>query len=125
MGRTLIVLVALLTMAGAANATTLAGGAIYGGPTQTTAVCYLFNAGNSTVSVSGSEIVRQNTGPVPLAQNNCGTLAAGGICAILANVGNVGSDACKFVISPDGAAVRGTLEIRNSGSTVLQNEELR
>lgn len=34
MGRVLIVLVALITMGTAAHATTLAAGAIFGGPTQ-------------------------------------------------------------------------------------------
>jgi hypothetical protein len=123
MVRILIVLVALITMGTAANAaTTLAAGAIFGGPTQNTAVCYLYNAGGSPVSVSGSQIVQQFIGPVPLTVNQCGaSLVAGGICGIAANAA---PHACKFVISPDGGAVRGTLEIR-SGLTVLKNVELR
>jgi hypothetical protein len=125
MGRILIVLVALITMGTAANATTLAAGAIFGGPTQNTAVCYLYNAGGSPVSVSGSQIVQQFIGPVPLTINQCDVpLVAGGICGIAANAANNAPYACKFVISPDGGAVRGTLEIR-SGLTVLKNAELR
>jgi hypothetical protein len=124
MGRMLIVLVALITMGTAANAATLAAGAIFGGPTQNTAVCYLYNAGGSPVSVSGSQIVQQFIGPVPLTVNQCGaSLVAGGICGIAANAVNNAPYACKFVIS-DGVAVRGTLEIR-SGLTVLKNAELR
>jgi len=114
-------------MGTAAHAITLAAGAIFGGPTQNTVVCYLYNAGNSSVSVSGS-LVQQFVGPVPLTINQCtgGVLAAGGICGIAANAVNNAPYACNFVISPDAAAVlvRGTLELRN-GLTVLQNEQLR
>ncbi|MGH8615000.1 MAG: hypothetical protein ACREYF_24000, partial [Gammaproteobacteria bacterium] len=125
MGRILIVLAALITMGTAANAaTTLAAGGIFAGTTQNTAVCYLYNAGNSAVSVRGS-IVQQFIGPVPLTVNQCGApLAAGAICGIAAKAVNNAPYACKFVISPDGAAVRGALELRN-GLTVLKNVELR
>lgn len=129
MGRILTVLVTLITMATAAHATTLAGGAIFGGPDQNNAVCYLYNAGDSTVNVSGSKIVRQNSGPVePLSTNNCDrdALAPGNICAISVRIVDNVAHACKFVISPDAAAaaVRGTLEVR-SGNNVLKNAELR
>jgi hypothetical protein len=124
MGRILIRLVALMTLGTAANATTLAAGAMYGAPTQTTAVCYLFNAGNSTVSVSGSAIVSPS-GPVSLTSNTCGSQSGGTTCFIIAPINKDLAYSCKFVISPDGAAVRGTLEIRNGSSTVLQNAALR
>jgi len=52
MGRSVIVLVAIITMGTAVHATTLASGAIFGGPTQTFAVCYLYNAGNSAVTAN-------------------------------------------------------------------------
>jgi len=122
-----LVLVALITMGTAANAaTTLAAGAIFGGPTQNTAVCYLYKRRRVLrSSVSGSQIVQQFIGPVPLTVNQCGCVAvAGGICGIAANAVNNAPYACKFVISPAGGAVRGTLEIR-SGLTVLKNAELR
>ncbi len=72
MRRFLIIPVALITMGTAANATTLAAGAIYGGTTQAVANCYLYNADDSAVSVLQSQIIRHAAGPVPLASNSCG-----------------------------------------------------
>jgi hypothetical protein len=59
MNRIPIIFSALITMGTAANATTLAAGGMYGGPTQNTAVCYLFNSGSTTVSISQSAIIEQ------------------------------------------------------------------
>jgi hypothetical protein len=42
-----------IAMATAANATTLAAGGLYGGPTQGAVFCYFFNAGTSSVTISG------------------------------------------------------------------------
>jgi hypothetical protein len=127
MGRVLILLVALITMGTAANATILATGALFGASTQTTAICYLYNAGGSTVTVESSQIIQQNHGPITLSSNNCSALAAGAICAISANIVNNVGHACKFVISPDGAEVRGTLLITAPGPPfqALATEPLR
>jgi hypothetical protein len=50
--RYVLVSAVLLTfLATAAQGEILAGGPIYGGTTQTDAVCYIFNAGGSSVSL--------------------------------------------------------------------------
>ena len=124
MNRILIVLAALMSMGSAANATTLATGALYGGVTQNTAFCYFYNAGQSTVSISGKQIIREFVGPVPFFIDNCGTLNAGTICRFAANIVKDSVHACKAVVDPDGSQVRGILDIR-AGGTVLKTEQLR
>lgn len=127
MGRILIMLVAVITMGTAAHATTLAAGLLYGGVTQETAVCYVYNAGDSTVSVSEIKIIAGNVA-LPLVQNTCGTLAAGGSCfALVRPINRDSAHACKAVVPLNGANVRGTLDIRTGANDglVLQTEQLR
>ncbi len=112
-----------------AHATILAGGNLYGGTNQTQVTCYLFNAGQSAVTVSVGQIIQENIGPVTLFANNCtsGLLAARSICHIAAHPTSSGTYSCLFQVDPDGAEVRGVLDIRsgNGGSTVLQTTPLR
>ena len=118
----------LMIMGTAANATTLAAGGLYGGPTQGAALCYFFNAGNGTVSISGKQIFREGSGSVALTVDNCFTLVAGGICRFASTITSGATHACEAVVTPDGAHVRGTLEIRTNigpGGTPLQTEQLR
>lgn len=122
--RILMTAVLLLGASAAAHADVLATGAIYGNPTQNGAVCYLYNAGTSAVTITSNLIIRQNFGPVVLASDNCGVLAAGGICAISAGIVNNVGHACKFVITESAAVVRGVFEIR-AGLNVLSNSDLR
>ena len=124
MRRVVAITVLLLGFSVAARADILATGAMYGGPTQNTAVCYLFNAGTGPVNVVTNQIIREPNISLLLAFDNCGVLAAGSTCSIVANLANNVPHSCKFVLSPSGADVRGVMEIR-SGGTVLQNSNLR
>lgn len=140
MGRILILLVALISMGTAANATTLAAGGLYGGSTQNSVLCILYNFGVSAVSVSGGQISSEFA-LVPTTFNSCaGTLAAGGFCSIQANIRNDIAHACKVDILPNATTVRGEFVIRNASTgtsqigatvgsitvnTVLQIEQLR
>ncbi len=129
MGRVLIVLVALITMATAANATTLAAGGLNGGPTAGAAFCYLFNAGSSPVTISAQAIFREGDAtPLSLAGFCPVTLNAGTICRFFTPIVAGAANACKVVVDPDASTVRGTLEIRTnttSSGTPLQTEQLR
>jgi hypothetical protein len=108
----LAMLAALTTMGTAANATTLAA-AGYGGITQNTADCILYNAGTSKVSVSGAKIASVFSGSLPLTFNNCASLAAGAFCTVQANIVNNNiSHACQVDVSSS-LDVRGSLVIRN------------
>ncbi len=125
MRRVLTTTVLLLGLSVAAHADILATGAMYGGPTQNTAVCYLFNAGTGPVTVVSNQILREPNINLPLSFDGCGVLAAGNSCGIAVNnIVNNAAHSCKFVLSPSGADVRGVMEIR-SGLTVLQNSTLR
>ena len=114
----------LLGVSVAAHADVLATGALYGGPTQNTAVCYLFNAGTGPVTVVSNQIIREPNINLPLSFDGCGVLAAGSSCGIATNIANNVAHSCKFVLSQSGADVRGVLEMR-SGLTVLSNSDLR
>ena len=119
------VMALLLGLNVAAHADILATGMMYGGPTQNNAICYLFNAGTGPVTVVNNQIIRQSSDILPLTVDNCGVLAVGTTCAIaVGSITNGLPHACRFVLSPSGADVRGVLEIR-AGGIVLQNSELR
>jgi hypothetical protein len=114
----------LLGVSVAAHADVLATGAMYGGPTQNTAVCYLFNAGTGPVTVTSNQIIREPNINLALSFDGCGVLAAGSSCGIAATIVNNMAHSCKFVLSQSGVDVRGVLEMR-SGLTVLSNADLR
>lgn len=121
-----LVSAALLTFLGtAAQAEILAGGPIYGGAAQTGAVCYIFNAGVSSVILGTAQIRTQNGLLKPLNANNCAaTLAARHGCAFAANIGTNVAHECQMDISSK-TDVRGNLEIRNTAGDILNNIELR
>jgi hypothetical protein len=107
----LAMLGALITMGTAANAFPLAA-AGYGGNTQNTADCILYNAGSSPASISGGKIASVFAGSLPLTFNNCASLAAGAFCTIQANIVNNNiSHACK--VDAGTIDVRGSLVIRH------------
>ncbi len=108
------------------EAAILAAGAGYGGPTQAAAVCYLYNAGPTTIAITASSIVREPNISLPLSFSSCGAnLAAGSSCGIASNIVNTHAHSCRFVVSTSAANVRGSLEFRNSSGTVLSNIPLK
>lgn len=123
----IIALAALLGTAAAAQAAdTLAAGTIYGGPTQATAVCYFYNAGNTTLSLVGPHMADANGSVLTLAVNQCGaTLLPGRACGIAADIAGNQIYSCETVVSPSKANARGILEVRDSKQVTLQNIELR
>lgn len=114
-------------LAGSANADILASGPINGGQSQTTATCYLFNAGAGTVSISSEGIRRgASTAPLALTHDFCGsTLASGASCVIQANTAFGDAHSCRFVVSPSGADVRGSFEVRDSIGNILNQADMR
>jgi hypothetical protein len=121
-----LVLAVLLTSLGtAAQAEILAGGPLYGGTTQTDAVCYIFNAGAAAVSLGKPQIRTQNGSLKSLSSNNCSaTLAARRGCAWAANIASNLAHECQMDVSSK-TDVRGSLEIRNSSLDILNSVELR
>jgi hypothetical protein len=104
----------------------LSGGPLFGGPSQFRAVCYIYNSGTTTLSLSGTQIASQFGQVMPLVVNECGaTLAAGRGCGIAADIANNLPYTCKTVVSPNKNTARGVLEVRNSAQVSLTNVELR
>jgi hypothetical protein len=104
----------------------LSAGSIYGGLDQAVAVCYFYNSGDSSLSLSGTQLADQNGTPLTLTVNQCGaTLPAGGACGIAANIANNTVYSCKTTVSPTKENARGILEVRDSSQETLQNIELR
>jgi hypothetical protein len=117
---------ALMTLGAAAQADILAGGAMYGGPVQVNAVCYLYNAGTGPVTVTSNSIFREGVAAaLPNIFDSCNNLAPGASCGISANVVNFAAHNCRMIVSPSGANVRGTFELRDGAGNVLNNVELR
>jgi hypothetical protein len=127
MRRVLAMTVLVLGFGVTAHAATLAAGPMFGGPSQTIATCYLFNAGTEPVIVVTNQILREGS-PASnrsLAPDLCGeTLAPNSSCAIQANIDNLAAHICKFTVSPSAATVRGGFEVR-AGNVVLKRADLR
>src|SRR5690348_15272563 len=75
MRRVLVAIVLLLGASVATNAAAaiLATGAVYGGSTQNDAVCYIYNAGTTSISFVSEKIVAQDGSNAVLSTNNCST----------------------------------------------------
>ena len=115
----------LLGVITVARADILAAGAAYGGPTQTSAVCYVFNAGPGPVSITSNLIIREPNVSLVLSFDTCGVLAAGASCGTAVPIVNNLAHSCRMIVSPSGADVRGSFELRDSSGRVLNNLELR
>src|SRR4029450_1068394 len=81
--------VLLLGMSVGAHAATLATGAVYAGVTQTSAACWIFNAGTTSITFVSAEIVRDDGGSVGLSFNDCNALLPPGrTCSMAATIAN-------------------------------------
>jgi hypothetical protein len=103
-----------------AHADILAAGAGYGGSNQAAAVCYVFNAGSTDVTILAARIFKQTGGTITLASNDCNILSPGETCGIGGNIANNIAHSCKITTSGSVLNVSGSLEFR-SGSGVILN----
>lgn len=76
------------------------------------------------MTVTTNHILQFDGAVMILQTDTCSVLAAGKSGVIVATIRNNIAYACKMVISPSAADVRGAFELR-SGLNVLQNVELR
>jgi hypothetical protein len=107
-----------------AKAELLAAGAAYGGPTQYTGVCYLFNAGTTSVSVSSISIYDEVGNAYISLSNNCSSLAPKRACRTVSRIFEGIAYSCRALVSLK-ANIRGELEFRTSTGVVLTNLEMR
>ena len=105
----------------------LAGGSMFGGPSQAIAVCYVFNAGNSPVRMSVPQILNEFGEAQKLDINGCSSSLGGGLtCGVASqHIANNETFSCVVSIGPSKANVRGVLELRDANENVLQNTQLR
>jgi hypothetical protein len=103
----------------------LAGGPIYGGNTQTTAVCHVFNSGGHPAVFDLVRIIDQNGNDAVLDRNSCSpSIDAARSCAISATIRKNLAYSCQMTMSTSKANLRGSMDIRGSG-VILVNIELR
>jgi len=123
-----IAILGLSLAATSANAADiLAAGALYGSPTQATAVCFIYNSGSSAVTLTGPTIYNPDGFSVTSTLDTCHVtpkLGAGRICQVTVNAINQ-PYSCRAVVAPQKDAVRGMLEVRDANGTPLQNVQLR
>jgi hypothetical protein len=126
--RTALVAVSVLCCIGtAAHADILAGGPIYGGNTQTTAVCHVFNTGSTTAAFSLVGILGENGVGLPLTRNSCSPfLHAAESCSFAATISSNSAYSCQIVLANGTSKtdLRGSFDIRD-GSSILINIELK
>ena len=110
----------------AQSADLLASGPLFGSADQTTAVCYFYNTGDTTLQFTNKRILEPNSFVVPLTGNTCPSTGLIGrhVCSITAT--NHGLPiSCKATVSPSKADARGILEVLDGMGTVLQTTGLR
>ena len=119
--------VALFAFAGIAQADVMSGGALFGSPSQTTAVCYIYNSGNAGINISSFRITGQNGVSLPNTTNECGAFSAtleGGKSCGIASAANNQAFNCKANVS-NKANARGVFEMRNGAGASITNVALR
>jgi hypothetical protein len=99
----------------------------WGGLTQNTVFCYVFNANTSPVNINFVllQIFGERNRNVPLTGQNCGnTLAPSATCYFFAAVPNNSAHSCRVITSGSFIhALRGSIEVRNA-NTILNRGEL-
>lgn len=125
--RRVLAVTVLLGTSVAVHAGTLASGALSGGPSQSVAACYIFNAGTTPITFVRRNIHSQFDGIIGgLFYDDCGTtLAAGDVCGTGNSINNTQGYACRVRIVGSTRNVRGVMEIRDGSGNVLANSDLR
>ena len=116
--------------------------AAYGGNSQAQAVCYIYNVGKTPVTIVKKEFTREKD-PVdgsgsfpplgPITWDTCVDPRSGRnvqllpktFCAYVANIPHQGGTGCIVELSPNGENVRGILEIRDAGNSIVNSISLR
>jgi hypothetical protein len=114
---------AVIAGATAAKADTIASPPIFGGLSQTVAVCYIFNSGTTNISIS-SLVIWSDLG-TGLVEPKCPTpLVPGGTCSKLVTIARDRAYSCRVTLTGK-ASARGSIEIRDSSANVLNRADLR
>ena len=127
MRATLLSALSLFAFIGTAEAEILSGGALFGSPSQTTAVCYVYNSGNTAITIRQFRITSQSGAVFPLSSNECGAFPAvlpGFRSCGIAVAANNQAFNCRADVSSK-ANARGVFEMRNSAGVSLTNVQLR
>ncbi|MBT9097487.1 hypothetical protein [Methylovulum psychrotolerans] len=126
----------LLFTSAPASADLLLSAVGFGGNSQASVVCYLFNAGTSFVQITSKRIYSvASTGSASSAlsltlNGTCGTfLSPNQICSFSANVTSADVNACKAVfwssIPSRYESIRGEMEIRDINGNILRAQPLK
>ncbi len=107
-----------------------ATGGLFGGISQTHAVCYAFNGSEGsfggTITKITLRIRGQNGATVTGGFHNCGAVTAGGLCSVTVSVAANKAYSCTMQAKfPNAEFARGTLEFRDAGDNVTANSNLQ
>ena len=129
MRNTVLLACVLLASASSAYGTpgVIAGGPIFGSGAQTDVVGYVFNAGDTDVTVTPTMIDQFGTVVVPNSGNCQNPVQPNGTCYVEGLVINTIGYACTVKVSPAKQAknVRGSIELRANHIQVVANSPLR
>ncbi len=117
-----LLLAGLLGLTATVKAATIASPLVWGGSTQNSAKCYLYNASASVVTLGARQIKGHDGSVLPSSGNCTSTLLPGGVCELSATPVVTTAYLCRFVVS-SAAAIRGSFELR--GNTIIQRADLR
>lgn len=122
--RVLIALVCVVGFATGAHADRLAAGGLFGGPSQTKAVCYFFNTHpTQAIRLNNPRIMGVNGNSLPLTVDECRNvvflnLPAQKICGIAADVAGNNIHSCEVGVASK-IELRGVFQLRDAAQNVL------
>lgn len=124
--RLLLAMVLVLGTSMVSHAGTLVCGPFYGGPGQTTAVVYVFNAGPNPITFQSREMISQFDGLVPITNDLSGTtLNPGVVSGWAAGINDNQGYACRLRFNETAECLSAVLEMRDASGHVLASKPFR
>ena len=116
----------LIALAGTAQAEVLASGPVYGGnPSGGTAICRIFNAGLTSVSIPIRQIWTNTNVALTLGADTCNVaLGPNKYCAFQAGIPGNLAVTCRLTAAGTDVNVRGIAEVQSSGGAVLDGQPI-
>ena len=116
----------LIALAGTAQAEVLASGPVYGGnPSGGTAICRIFNAGLTNVSIPSRAIITNTDVSLTLTGDTCNVpIGPSKNCVFLAAIPGNLAISCRLAAAGIDVRLRGRAEVQSSGGAVLVGQPI-
>lgn len=124
--RSMIIAAAAVSgLATGAHADIIGSAPAFGGQSQAVAICYYNQAGTRSITFNSSQIFVEPGQALGKSSDDCSrAITPAARCRTVANIPNNAAVWCRAEVS-NGRSIRGRLEIRSSGGSVLTTQRIR